>query len=148
MDVDGRRPPAPARVNCEHHRSPPPLPRTRTRARAQVDAHFLGSLYTVAALDGQTKHHLEETIRSVASDAAHFCVMCVGHNKGWEEVSCWRGGRASARRRPSTRATAPQHRMCAPHRCGRSCACCPPPAVWRQHPVARAYHLATARRLS
>ncbi|WIA40996.1 hypothetical protein OEZ86_004638 [Tetradesmus obliquus] len=54
---------------------------------SQVDAHFLGSLYTVAALDGQTKHHLEETIRSVAVDAAHFCVMCVGHNKGWEEAA-------------------------------------------------------------
>lgn len=53
----------------------------------QVDAHYMGSLYTVAALDGQTKHHLEETIRSMATDAQHFCVMCVGHNKGWEEVS-------------------------------------------------------------
>lgn len=52
-----------------------------------VDAHFLGSLYTVAALDGQTKHHLEETIRSVACDAKNFCIMCVGHNKGWEEAS-------------------------------------------------------------
>jgi hypothetical protein len=47
----------------------------------------MGSLYTVAALDGQTKHHLEETIRSMANDAQNFCVMCVGHNKGWEEVS-------------------------------------------------------------
>lgn len=46
----------------------------------------MGSLYTVAALDGQTKHHLEETIRSMATDARNFCVMCVGHNKGWEEV--------------------------------------------------------------
>lgn len=52
-----------------------------------VDAHYLGSLYTVAALDGQTKHHLEETIRSVACDAKNFCIMCVGHNKGWEEAS-------------------------------------------------------------
>eukprot|EP00878_Enallax_costatus_P003990 GHUV01004213.1.p1 GENE.GHUV01004213.1~~GHUV01004213.1.p1 ORF type:complete len:230 (+),score=55.38 GHUV01004213.1:387-1076(+) len=52
-----------------------------------ADAHFLGSLYTVAALDGQTKHHLEETIRSIATDAKNFCVMCVGHNKGWEEAS-------------------------------------------------------------
>lgn len=52
-----------------------------------ADAHFLGSLYTVAALDGQTKHHLEETVRSVACDTQHFCVMCVGHNKGWEEAA-------------------------------------------------------------
>lgn len=53
----------------------------------EADAHFLGSLYTVAALDGQTKHHLEETVRAVACDAQHFCVMCVGHNKGWEEAA-------------------------------------------------------------
>jgi phosphohistidine phosphatase SixA len=52
-----------------------------------VDAHYLGSLYTVAALDGQTKQHIEETIRSVACDAKNFCIMCVGHNKGWEEAA-------------------------------------------------------------
>jgi phosphohistidine phosphatase SixA len=52
-----------------------------------VDAHFLGSLYTVAALDGQTRAHLEEVIRGVACDTANFCVMCVGHNKGWEEAA-------------------------------------------------------------
>lgn len=53
----------------------------------EVDAHYLGSLYTVAALDGQTRSHLEECIRSVACDTATFCVMCVGHNKGWEEAA-------------------------------------------------------------
>lgn len=52
-----------------------------------VDAHYLGSLYTVAALDGQTKHHLEEVVRSMACDAKNFCIMCVGHNKGWEEAA-------------------------------------------------------------
>ncbi|KAI8471818.1 MAG: hypothetical protein J3K34DRAFT_505539 [Monoraphidium minutum] len=56
-------------------------------ALAEVDAHYLGSLYTVAALDGQTRTHLEECIRSVACDTANFCVMCVGHNKGWEEAA-------------------------------------------------------------
>ncbi|KAF6259214.1 hypothetical protein COO60DRAFT_1029764 [Scenedesmus sp. NREL 46B-D3] len=70
----------------------------------QVDAHFLGSLYTVAALDGQTKHHLEETIRSVACDAANSCVMCVGHNKGWEE--------AAARLRARRCGWAPRARRC------------------------------------
>ncbi|KIY93249.1 hypothetical protein MNEG_14713 [Monoraphidium neglectum] len=54
---------------------------------AEVDAHYLGSLYTVAALDGQTRSHLEECIRGVACDTANFCVMCVGHNKGWEEAA-------------------------------------------------------------
>jgi len=40
--------------------------------------HITGSLYTVAALDGQTRTHLEECIRNVACDTANFCVMCVG----------------------------------------------------------------------
>eukprot|EP00877_Chromochloris_zofingiensis_P009141 jgi/Chrzof1/4480/Cz14g14230.t1 len=52
-----------------------------------VDAHFLGSLYTVSALDGQTRTHLEECILSIASDTDNQCVMCVGHNKGWEEAA-------------------------------------------------------------
>lgn len=47
-------------------------------ALSGVDAHYLGSLYTVAALDGQTRGHLEEVIRGVACDTANFCVMCVG----------------------------------------------------------------------
>jgi phosphohistidine phosphatase len=52
----------------------------------EVDAHFLGSLYTVAALDGQTRAHLEECIAELA-DASDCCVMCIGHNKGWEEAA-------------------------------------------------------------
>lgn len=39
----------------------------------EADAHYLGSLYTVAALDGQTRQHIEECIRSLAGDAAHRC---------------------------------------------------------------------------
>lgn len=53
----------------------------------EVDAHFLGSLYTVAALDGQTRTHLEECLTDVVDDARDFCVMCIGHNKGWEEAA-------------------------------------------------------------
>jgi phosphohistidine phosphatase len=52
-----------------------------------VDAHFLGSLYTVAALDGQTRTYLDEVIRDLADDKTNYCVMCIGHNKGWEEAA-------------------------------------------------------------
>jgi hypothetical protein len=45
-------------------------------------------LYTVAALDGQTRQHIEHCIRTHADDGAHEVVMCVGHNKGWEEAAC------------------------------------------------------------
>lgn len=53
---------------------------------AEADAHFLGSLYTTAALDGQTRGHLADT---VAAEAAphHTCCLCLGHNKGWEEAA-------------------------------------------------------------
>ena len=54
---------------------------------AEADAHFLGSLYTVAALDGQTRSHLEECIRGIVSDKSSTTIMCVGHNKGWEEAA-------------------------------------------------------------
>lgn len=52
-----------------------------------VDAHYYGSLYTVAALDGQTASHLTECLREVVDDARHHCVLVVGHNKGWEEAA-------------------------------------------------------------
>ncbi|PSC74382.1 phosphoglycerate mutase [Micractinium conductrix] len=53
---------------------------------AQADAHFLGSLYTTAALDGQTRGHLAEIVASEAA-AGHGCCLCLGHNKGWEEAA-------------------------------------------------------------
>ena len=58
-----------------------------TASLADVDVHYLGSLYTIAALDGQTREKLEECIRNIACDKANRCVMCVGHNKGWEEAA-------------------------------------------------------------
>ncbi len=39
------------------------------------------SLYTVAALDGQTAHHLQDCLLEVVDDARHQCVLLVGHNK-------------------------------------------------------------------
>ena len=58
---------------------------------------FMGSLYAVAAMDGVTADHLKETIVEWAEKAesekteggarAVRCVLCVGHNKGWEEAA-------------------------------------------------------------
>jgi phosphohistidine phosphatase SixA len=53
---------------------------------ADSDAHFLGSLYTTAALDGQTRGHLAEIVAAEAAQA-HTCCLCLGHNKGWEEAA-------------------------------------------------------------
>ena len=58
---------------------------------------FMGSLYAVAAMDGVTADHLKETIVEWAEKAESDktdgearpvrCVLCVGHNKGWEEAA-------------------------------------------------------------
>ena len=60
---------------------------------------FMGSLYAVAAMDGVTADHLKETIVEWAEKAenetaadgvtarAVRTVLCVGHNKGWEEAA-------------------------------------------------------------
>eukprot|EP00898_Chlorokybus_atmophyticus_P008479 jgi/Chlat1/8632/Chrsp86S08012 len=47
---------------------------------------FLGSFYTIASLDGHTRKHIAETITQYASDGMG-CVMCMGHNRGWEEAA-------------------------------------------------------------
>jgi len=51
-----------------------------------ADIHFLGSLYTISQLDGQTRGHLQEIVVAEAT-ARHNCVLCLGHNKGWEEAA-------------------------------------------------------------
>lgn len=51
-----------------------------------ADQHFLGSLYTTAALDGQTRGHLTELVCAEAT-ADHDCCLCLGHNKGWQEAA-------------------------------------------------------------
>ncbi|KAG2448681.1 hypothetical protein HYH02_006038 [Chlamydomonas schloesseri] len=61
---------------------------------ADVDAHYYGSLYTVAALDGQTRDHILECLLEVCDDAKNRVIMCVGHNKGWEEAASQLAGQA------------------------------------------------------
>ncbi|KAL4522750.1 hypothetical protein Ndes2526A_g00898 [Nannochloris sp. 'desiccata'] len=51
-----------------------------------ADIHFLGSLYTISQLDGQTRGHLQEVVIGEAT-ASHNCVLCLGHNKGWQEAA-------------------------------------------------------------
>ncbi|KAH7293118.1 hypothetical protein KP509_28G012800 [Ceratopteris richardii] len=51
-----------------------------------IEVHFLGSFYSVAAMDGQTADHLKETICKYATDEI-TTVMCMGHNRGWEEAA-------------------------------------------------------------
>lgn len=58
-----------------------------------VDAHFFGSLYTIAALDGQTRSHLQEVLAGL-NIADKTCIMCVGHNRGWEEAASSFAGQA------------------------------------------------------
>ncbi|GBG80962.1 hypothetical protein CBR_g31519 [Chara braunii] len=47
---------------------------------------FLGSYYTIGAMDGQCAEHLVETVSQNARDE-DTCVMCMGHNRGWEEAA-------------------------------------------------------------
>jgi len=47
---------------------------------------YYGSLYTMAALDGECLGHLKTLLLEEATDAMNT-VLCVGHNKGWEEAA-------------------------------------------------------------
>lgn len=70
--------------------------RTRQTLDAMQDArvgleaakvHLRGDLYTIAALDGQTRQHLQDVITEETADSNATCVLCLGHNKGWEEAA-------------------------------------------------------------
>ncbi|XP_002525240.2 uncharacterized protein At3g52155, chloroplastic isoform X2 [Ricinus communis] len=51
---------------------------------AQV--YFISSFYSIAAMDGQTAEHLQQVICKYSTDDIHT-VMCMGHNRGWEEAA-------------------------------------------------------------
>eukprot|EP00899_Mesostigma_viride_P008434 jgi/Mesvir1/17592/Mv08824-RA.1 len=53
---------------------------------ARAEKHYLGSFYTIAAVDGCTSKHLHEKVVEYANDSI-ACVMCTGHNRGWEEAA-------------------------------------------------------------
>ncbi|KAJ7553314.1 hypothetical protein O6H91_06G092600 [Diphasiastrum complanatum] len=52
----------------------------------EAEVHFLGSYYAIAAMDGETTKHLQETVCRFSKDNT-TTVMCMGHNRGWEEAA-------------------------------------------------------------
>lgn len=65
--------------------------RDAVSAFRELEVQYFPSLYAVAAMDGQTRQHLSECVLQVAADGVQ-CVLCIGHNKGWEEAaSCFAG---------------------------------------------------------
>ncbi len=48
---------------------------------------FRGDLYTIAALDGQTRAHLMQLIVEETARMRACTVLCLGHNRGWEECA-------------------------------------------------------------
>ncbi|KAE8813545.1 hypothetical protein D1007_09246 [Hordeum vulgare] len=53
---------------------------------SQSLVHFIPSFYSIAAMDGQTAEHLQKAICEYSTDEI-LTVMCMGHNKGWEEAA-------------------------------------------------------------
>ncbi|KAL9335833.1 hypothetical protein Peur_070321 [Populus x canadensis] len=51
-----------------------------------AEVHFISSFYSVAAMDGQTADHLHQAICNYSRDGI-LTVMCMGHNRGWEEAA-------------------------------------------------------------
>ncbi|PIA44761.1 hypothetical protein AQUCO_01700392v1 [Aquilegia coerulea] len=52
----------------------------------EAEVHFISSFYSIAAMDGQTADHLQQTICQYSRDEI-LTVMCMGHNRGWEEAA-------------------------------------------------------------
>ncbi|KAF4379126.1 hypothetical protein G4B88_010520 [Cannabis sativa] len=52
----------------------------------EAQVRYVSSFYSVAAMDGQTAEHLQQVICRYSSDEI-LTVMCMGHNKGWEEAA-------------------------------------------------------------
>ena len=53
----------------------------------EASAVFRGDLYTIAATDGQTRTHLAQLIVEETSRVRSCTVLCLGHNRGWEECA-------------------------------------------------------------
>ncbi|KAA8537250.1 hypothetical protein F0562_027063 [Nyssa sinensis] len=52
----------------------------------EAEVHFIPSFYSIAAMDGQTAEHLQQAICKYSRDEI-LIVMCMGHNRGWEEAA-------------------------------------------------------------
>ncbi|KAG0618890.1 hypothetical protein M758_4G099000 [Ceratodon purpureus] len=53
---------------------------------SDAEVRFLGSFYSVAAMDGQTAQHIQENVLKYCQDDI-TTIMCMGHNRGWEEAA-------------------------------------------------------------
>jgi len=53
---------------------------------SDAEVRFLGSFYSVAAMDGQTAQHIQENVLKYSRDDV-TTIMCMGHNRGWEEAA-------------------------------------------------------------
>ncbi|TMW91330.1 hypothetical protein EJD97_014483 [Solanum chilense] len=58
----------------------------QVQAFLEAEVHFISSFYSVAAMDGQTAEHLQQAICNYSRDEIST-VMCMGHNRGWEEAA-------------------------------------------------------------
>ncbi|GAA0140379.1 hypothetical protein LIER_01740 [Lithospermum erythrorhizon] len=57
----------------------------------EAEVHFVSSFYSIAAMDGQTAEHLQKTICQYSRDDV-LTIMCMGHNRGWEEAASMLSG--------------------------------------------------------
>ncbi|CAN8278871.1 unnamed protein product [Cochlearia groenlandica] len=57
----------------------------------EANVHFIPSFYSIAAMDGQTTEHIQQII-SRYSTPDITTIMCMGHNKGWEEAASMLSG--------------------------------------------------------
>ncbi|KAG6642003.1 hypothetical protein CIPAW_09G113200 [Carya illinoinensis] len=51
-----------------------------------AEVRFISSFYSIAAMDGQTAEHLQQIISRYSRDEI-LTIMCMGHNRGWEEAA-------------------------------------------------------------
>ncbi|XP_034698819.1 uncharacterized protein At3g52155, chloroplastic [Vitis riparia] len=58
----------------------------QVRGFSEAEVHFISSFYSIAAMDGQTAEHLQQAICKFSRDEI-LTVMCMGHNRGWEEAA-------------------------------------------------------------
>ncbi|XP_051135987.1 uncharacterized protein At3g52155, chloroplastic [Andrographis paniculata] len=58
----------------------------RVRGFMEAEVHFISSFYSVSAMDGQTAEHLQQAICNYSRDEI-LTIMCMGHNRGWEEAA-------------------------------------------------------------
>ncbi|XP_047333251.1 uncharacterized protein At3g52155, chloroplastic isoform X2 [Impatiens glandulifera] len=63
----------------------------KVKAFLEAKVHFISSFYSVAAMDGQTAGHLEQAICKYSGNEI-LTIMCMGHNRGWEEAATMLSG--------------------------------------------------------